>query len=162
MARDVSDREDLLAEGVNLPQRGRVSRTSDDHQWVVGWRNDTAISLFDGADPVFQFNTAGELRRVFLDGQKLAAEARRLVRLVRSSDQAGPMSHTQQPLGSEEQTRVMQCLATSTADLMKVLSCGDVRVETVGIDPHHFLARLNDWLASQAEVQIAHGPGVVG
>lgn len=83
MALDERDREDLLRDGRNMPLRGE--RTIDGVQVVVGFRSRGQLSLFCGADPVFQFNRDRDLRRVFFQGRRFAAEQGRLVELIRSS-----------------------------------------------------------------------------
>ncbi len=162
MTRQLSDREDLLAEGVNLPERGRVTESKTGREWLIGWRDRTAVSLFDGVDPVFQFNRSGQLRRVFLDGQKLAADGGQLTRLTRQSDSAVRMAHDAHVLSTEQRDRVLQCFTASATELEHVLIGGQVRIETVGIAPDAFTERLRSWLARVNRIEIAHGPGVVG
>lgn len=162
MVRHLSDREDLLAEGVNMHERGRVTELATDREWIVGWRDRTAASLFDGVDPVFQFNTSGHLRRVFLDGQKLAANQGGLTRLTRLRDSSGRMTHELHVLSNEERTHVLQRLTASTSALALVLPGNQAKIETMGIASDVFLERLQSWLADMKCVEVAHGPGVVG
>lgn len=162
MTRHLSDREDLLVEGVNLPERGRVTDAKSNRQWIIGWRNHTAASLFDGVDPVFQFNTLGQLRRVFLDDQKMAAQSGRLTRLARRRDSAGRMTHERHVLSSEEGERVLQRLSHCTTALEQTLVGGEAQIETIGITPEGFTERLRSWLGNMNCIEIAHGPGVVG
>ena len=60
MARTEHDREDLLAESVQLTQRGRIIPDDRQHaagqEWIVGWRPSGAMTWFENGDPVFQFN----------------------------------------------------------------------------------------------------------
>lgn len=162
MTRKLSDREDLLVEGVNLPERGRVTDLSSARQWIVGWREQSALSLFDGPDQVFQFNTSGRLRRVFLDGQKLAASAGRLTRLTQRAESPGRMTHQQHVLSSEETHHVLERLSASMIELEQALLGGRTRIETMGITAEALDARLRSWLRDRNCVEIAHGPGVVG
>jgi hypothetical protein len=83
MAREEHDREDLLREATALVRRVEL-RTADEPEPITGgFRRDGALSLFFGADPVYQFNSDGELRRAFLRGKLLKAEQGRLVELTR-------------------------------------------------------------------------------
>src|SRR5262245_41173967 len=93
MARDESEREDLLAEATALVERveivprrtlareyGAVLETGS---IVAGFRANGAMSLFLGEDPVYQFNAAGQLRRAFVNGRLYKAVGGRLVQLER-------------------------------------------------------------------------------
>ena len=70
MARDESDREDLLREATALVERIELAPAdaADDEHIVAGFRRDGALSIYFGADPVYHFNSAGELRRAYCDG----------------------------------------------------------------------------------------------
>lgn len=162
MTRKLSDREDLLVEGVNLPQRGRVTDPSSGRQWIIGWRDPLALSLFDGPDLVFQFNTSGRLRRVFMGGQKLAAVAGQLARMTRQTAAPGRMIHEQHVLSFEDTGAVLQRLVVSKRELNLTWTRGRASVETVGITPVDFASRLRSWLNDSSSIEIAHGPGVVG
>jgi hypothetical protein len=83
MSRRESDREDLLREATALVERAEVEVEGLAEPVVVGFRKDGAASVFFGADPVYQFNSAGELRRAFVDGLLYKAEQGKLVSLQR-------------------------------------------------------------------------------
>lgn len=86
MAREEQDKEDLLREATALIERIELATTTHDgarHSVVVGYRRDGSPSYFFGADPVYQFNAARELRRGFHNGRLLKAEHGRLVELTR-------------------------------------------------------------------------------
>jgi hypothetical protein len=83
MSRSESDREDLLREATALVERAELQVPGYDEPIVVGFRRDGSASFFFGADPVYQFNTAGELRRAFVAGLLYKAEHGRLVALRR-------------------------------------------------------------------------------
>jgi len=80
MARQEGPREDLLAEAVALVERMEVTLASGEPV-VVGFRKDGCASFFFDQDPVYQFNTAGELRRVYYSGLRYKADGRKLVSL---------------------------------------------------------------------------------
>jgi hypothetical protein len=86
MAREESDREDLLREATALRERIEYA-LSDGGTVVVGFRSDGSGSIYFGADPVYQFNRRGALRRAFVRGQLVKAEAGRLVALERRRQQ---------------------------------------------------------------------------
>ncbi|MCM2372387.1 hypothetical protein [Aporhodopirellula aestuarii] len=162
MVRHEADREDLLVEGVNLPERGRISDSRDDHAWVLGWRSPAAVSVFDGVDPVFQFNTSGQLRRVYLDGQKLAAQNGRLSQMVRTVSANGRMTLHPQALSDEQHLRVHDRLAQTKAELLKTLNSGQIIVETIGMEQTEFLERVRRWCDDSLPVQVADSPNVAG
>lgn len=83
MAREESDREDLIREATGLVARIEYQVDFVTEPVVVGFRRDGSISLFFGQARVYQFNAADELRRGYLDGHLLKAEHGRLVRLTR-------------------------------------------------------------------------------
>jgi hypothetical protein len=79
MARKSHDREDLFRDGIQMPIRGRT--LVDGIEVVVGFRAGGAASLYWDQDPVYQFNSQHELRRVFLAGVRYAADRGVLVKL---------------------------------------------------------------------------------
>src|SRR5262245_38318908 len=68
MARQESDREDLLREATALVERAELKVAGEPEPVTVGFRRDGSLSVFFGSVAVYQFNTAGELRRAFADG----------------------------------------------------------------------------------------------
>jgi hypothetical protein len=97
MARNESNREDLLREATALVERielvPKPAESADstiavgDEPIVAGFRADGALSIFFGADPVYQFNAAGELRRAYRDGLLFKAVNCRLVSLRRERNE---------------------------------------------------------------------------
>src|SRR5687768_8047260 len=83
MSRTESDREDLLREATALVERAELQVAGLGEPIVVGFRRDGAASFFFGADPVYQFNAAGELRRAYVGGLLYKAEQGELVALRR-------------------------------------------------------------------------------
>ena len=83
MAREEADREDLLREATALVERVELRLPDEAETVVVGFRRTGGASFFFGADPVYQFNARGELRRAYLAGKLLKAEHGRLVELTR-------------------------------------------------------------------------------
>ena len=81
MAHYESDREDLLRQATALVERAEILLPGLTEPLVVGFRRDGSVSFFFGADPVYQFNAAGELRRAYLDGLLYKADRGRLVQM---------------------------------------------------------------------------------
>jgi hypothetical protein len=83
MARDEELREDLLREATALVVRIELEIDGIDDEIVAGFRRDGAASFYFGQQISYQFNTAGKLRRGYLDGRLYKPEAGRLVQLTR-------------------------------------------------------------------------------
>jgi len=89
MARESKDREDLFAEATALVERVEFSIPAFADRIVAGFRRDGGLSLFFGAETVYQFNSSGELRRAFATGLIYKAERRQLVSLSRVQSEQG-------------------------------------------------------------------------
>lgn len=83
MARQEHQREDLLREAVALVERAELRLPGITEPVVVGFRRDGSASVFFGEEPVYQFNSRGELRRAYNDGLLYKAERGRLASLRR-------------------------------------------------------------------------------
>lgn len=83
MARQESDREDLLREATALVQRAEFQLQNEPEPVVAGFRRDGSFSLFFGSEQVVQFNSASQLRRGYFDGKLLKADKGRLVWMTR-------------------------------------------------------------------------------
>jgi hypothetical protein len=83
MARNESDREDLLREASALVPRGELRVAGFPELLTVGYRVGGALSLYFGQDPVYQFDASGRLRRGFVEGLLYRSEPRTLARLQR-------------------------------------------------------------------------------
>src|SRR5437588_282047 len=74
MARETTDREDLLREATALVERAELAVADWPEPVVIGFRRDGAASIYFGGDPVYQFNARGELRRAFVADRLFKAE----------------------------------------------------------------------------------------
>ncbi|MCA9141289.1 MAG: hypothetical protein H6821_00465 [Planctomycetaceae bacterium] len=83
MARHEQDREDLMREATALVRRVELQVPGGAEPCVAGFRRGGEVSIFVGADPVFQFNNKHELRRGFWNGRLIKAERGVLVQLER-------------------------------------------------------------------------------
>lgn len=161
MARHESDREDLLREATALVERIELARggQSDSEPIVAGFRRDGSLSIYFGADPVYQFNTAHELRRAFAGGRLFKAMKRRLVRLERVR-QHNEVQLVRRELGDSEQAAFVTQMRCHLNDLADNLNAGHLNV--VGQVPANvdILSRVRQWLASHDGLPIAHSPHV--
>ena len=83
MAQHEDDREDLMREAVALPDRVELSVNGFESLITIGFRSNSAMSIFIGADPVYQFDPEGRLRRAFVDGLLYRSQHHTLAMLKR-------------------------------------------------------------------------------
>jgi hypothetical protein len=83
MPREEHDRENLLAEAKALVERVSLAIAGHDEPAVVGFRRDGSASFYFSAQRVYQFTSAGQLRRAFVADLLYKAEGRQLVALHR-------------------------------------------------------------------------------
>jgi hypothetical protein len=168
MAREESDREDLLREATALverielrPANGTAAAGHADaaESIVIGFRANGAISFFFGADPVYQFNAAGELRRAYCDGLLFKAVRGRLVSLERVRTQ-NEVQLLKRELSDDDQTAFVARMRQRLVLLNQELNSGSL--EIVGQVPQHsdILGRVRSWLAEHDATAIADSPRV--
>jgi hypothetical protein len=109
MAIEERDREDLLRDGKMMPLRGETK--IDGKAVVVGFRKGVQMSLYCGADPVFQFNADHQLRRVFFDGQRYAAQNGKLVLLIRETI-GGRVTFAKHSVSAERESEIKKKLSS--------------------------------------------------
>jgi len=136
------DREDLLTEGRNMPWRGEViiERTPV----VIGFRRGGQVSLYCGIDPVFQFNSAPELRRAYFRSTRYRAERCRLIEMQRDK-KGGQVRFESQPTDADRQTEILDSASCWLGHLAANVESSNWRVEGESIPC--FLARLQHWLS---------------
>ena len=83
MARNEVDREDLIREAVALPERVELQLPGFAELITIGFRVTSAMSVFIGQDPVYQFDPEGRLRRAYVAGFLYRSEHSTLARLQR-------------------------------------------------------------------------------
>ena len=134
MAREESDREDLLREATALVERiefAPVGGYTNDHV-VAGFRAGGGLSIYFGSDPSYQFNSHGELRRAFVDGLLVKAERGRLVALKRVR-QARKVDLVQHGLSDSEQADFLANLQQRFRDL--AADCQNNQLRIIGEVP---------------------------
>ena len=83
MARQESDRDDLMGEATALVRRAEWKPLSGVEAVVTGFRRDGSMSLYFGADPVYHFDETGRLKRAFLAGRLYRTQGTTLAELTR-------------------------------------------------------------------------------
>ncbi len=157
-SRRESDREDLLREATALVERAEIRIPNEPEPVVVGFRRDGSASFFFGGDPVYQFNSAGQLRRAYISGLLYKAERGQLVSLRRER------STTEVALVSTElKTNDAQALLKEAHDrlirLQQALKSGAITL--IGQVPTgaNVVERICDWLSNlPAQIDVAAAP----
>jgi hypothetical protein len=161
MAREESDREDLLREATALVERIELAPSdSVCSRIVIGFRAAEALSVFFDADPVYQFNTAGELRRAFLNGKLLKAERGHLISLerVRLPEEVQLVRHE---LTDDQQSALLENMNARLRKLAENLTSD--RHTVIGQVPPDadVLRRVCKWLTNHVTPSIANTPNFV-
>jgi hypothetical protein len=160
MARNQADREDLLREATALIERAELRIPAESESIVAGFRRDGSASFYFGSDPVYQFNSAGELRRAYVAGRLLKAEQGRLVALTRERT-ASEVALVRCDLPQAEQDKLLRHAQSRLQSLAAALIAGEFRL--IGQVPARgdVVARLRQWLRAPAgEIVVARRPNV--
>src|SRR5690349_14124535 len=146
MAHRESDREDLLREATALVERAEIRIPSEPEPVIIGFRRDGAASFFFGAEAVYQFNSAGELRRAYIGGLLYKAERGTLVSLRRQrSDSEVALLRTELP--AEEAQKLLSLACDRLMRLQQALLSDSITL--IGQIPPkaNIMARITAWLA---------------
>jgi hypothetical protein len=158
MAREESQREDLMREATALVERVEISPAGAEPV-VAGFRPDGAFSVFFGEDPAYHFNAAGELRRAYCGGLLLKAAGGRLasLRRERTVDETRLVRHE---LTAAEQCDFMAAMKKRLSELSALL--GTIGFQVAGQVPGDadVLGRVRAWLDVRHEWQVASRPNV--
>lgn len=150
MAINEHDREDLLRDGRMMPLRGEIT-TGDSNVLLVGFRSRGQFSVYDGADRVFQFDQHGLLRRVYFDGQRIAAESGRLVSLQRES-KGGRVQFSRHEITAQQATEIQQAVSKTLSDLRELVD--DDRWRIVGTQRSDFKSLVLEAIAAATDTGI--------
>ena len=145
--RHESDREDLLREATALVERAELLVQVEGEPIVVGFRRDGSLSVFFGPDPVYHFNSTGELRRAYVGGLLYKAESGVLVVLRRERSER-EVALVRRELGTQEAKGLLITARNRLAQLGEVLSRGEFQL--VGQVPADadVAGRVRDWLSA--------------
>ena len=161
MARNEEPREDLLREATATVERVELKIESVDEPILVGFRRDGAASFYFGEKISYQFNTAGQLRRGYLDGRLYKAEAGRLVQLMcrRSQKEVALIRHE---CSEAEQQIFLSSARQSLAALHSALVGS--RITIVGQVPREsdVAGKVRHWLTKHSNpIAFACSPNVI-
>jgi len=160
MARREADREDLLREATALVERVELQIPGWPEPIVCGFRRDGAISFFFGADPVYQFNTSGQLRRAFLQGRIHKAENGHLVALTRERT-ATEVSLVRHECTRAEEEAILNDARSTLTRLHTALTTGTFTISGQVPPNANITPRIEHWLSTLPPVlPIATRPNV--
>lgn len=161
MAREIHEREDLLRDATALVPRIqlRMMGAGKPCEVFAGFRKNGALSLYFDDDPVYHFNSTGELRRAFVDNHLLKAEEGKLIAMQPRRGE------TSTDLVSREMTPEQQQQFCNSA--LKRIAWLHAEIEAehyelVGQMPEtgEALPQLANWLANCEGIPIAQSPRV--
>lgn len=159
MARRESDREDLLREATALVERVELSLDAGQkgRSITAGFRANGAVSIFFGADPVYQFTAAGALRRAYCDGLLFKAVRGRLASMHRVR-QADEVQLVRRDLTNAENRSFLMRMRSQLSELTAAIEGGTFTV--VGQVPVEadVVGRLKAWLTQLDGTRIAATP----
>lgn len=141
-----ADREDLLAEAVNLPERIELEICGIDTPVTIGRNRLGFWSFYFGPEPVYRFDSQMQLRRAVRDGKLYRTQGTTLAELTRVR-----LDHeTQLQRRDLTEANCENLLAEIRADLITVLSdlqSPSIKIlREVGTSPE-FLLELREFLA---------------
>lgn len=160
MAREESDREDLLREATALVERAELRLPDCAEPIVIGFRRDGSGSIYIGGEPVFQFNARGELRRAYWQGQLLKSEAGQLVALTRqrTPDAVELLRH---PLPAAEVAQVLAACRHWLDRIAAAIAAGMIEITGQVPAEGQVLERIESWLKTlPGELKAAQRPNV--
>ena len=160
MARDESNREDLLREATALVERIELMprTTVEAAAIMIGFRVDGALSVFFGEDPTYQFNASCELRRAYCAGLLFKAVNGRLVSLRRERT-ATETQLVRHELTAAEQDDFMASMRVRLSELSALLKT-DTEVRGQIPPDADVLGRVRAWFEQHRELQVARRPNL--
>ena len=159
MAREEQDREDLLRDATALVRRVELSVDGFDQPAFVGFRSNGAASFYFDQDPVYHFNSTGQLRRAFLDGRLLKAEKGHLVGLERRRA-GGEVQLLRHELTDSEAEHLLANLKDLLARLLSDLLQNHFQVIGQVPDSGGVAEQIRDWLTEHPTISIAQSAAV--
>jgi hypothetical protein len=160
MARQPEAREDFLAEATALVERVELRVAGCREPILAGFRRDGSASVLFGEDPVYQFNSAGQLRRVYLRGDLYKAVAGQLVALLREAS-AGRLHLVERPLSRAETEQLLADLRKRLSELTESFAAGEVTVAGQVPADADVVGRVKAWLDTlPGPITIAQTPRV--
>ena len=165
MASQSQDRENLLRDATAFATRVQLLVSWGDRSEVVfaGFRAGGAASFYFDQDPVYHFNTAGQLRRAYVDDFLVKAEAGQLVRLRRQRSKNESVMIRDEMTTDQQQTFCQKAFQQFQELLQVILDERFVlEGQVAATESEQPLDHLTAYLKQLGEIEIADSPGVAG
>ncbi len=161
MARQETDREDLMQEATGLIRRAEWQVPFQADVVVAGFKRNGGCSIYFGADPVYQFDTDGCLRRAFAQGDLWRTQGTTLARLKRerTETESGFQRHD---LTNSELIEFLREVRQRLGVLLTSLDCGAARLLRQVPDEADVTAELVSALRLVLSHEIALAPAIPG
>jgi len=129
MAREESDREDLMREATALVRRAELSYAglADENPVIAGFRRDGRLAVYFGPDPVYQFDEKRRLRRAYAEGFLYRTQGETLARLSRNRTRA-QTELIRYDLNPDELKTFLDSAKTRLLDLREAILAGTVEI----------------------------------
>jgi hypothetical protein len=158
MARKEHAREDFLADATAMVARIELRPTRAAEPVLAGFRPDGSLSLLFGEDPVYQFNSLGQLRRAFVGDRMYKADRQRLLAIERKT-RGGRVQLASEQLPAAVAAEFTASLSDRLSELAAAIATGAVEVVASVPAEADVLARLSAWLAAHGgNIEIAASP----
>lgn len=158
MARQEHEREDLLREAVALVERAELRLPGLAETVVIGFRRDGSPGIYFGGEPVYQFNSRGELRRAYEDGLLYKTERERLASLRRQRV-PGEVQLLRHDLSVEETSHFLARLTQRVANVRDHVRSGAFAVVGQAPAESDVVGRIARWLdALELPPRLASAP----
>ena len=157
MAREESDREDLLREATALVERVELSPVGGGEPIVIGFRSSGALSVFFGGDTAYHFNSNRELRRAYVEGLLYKAEHGQLLSLERIR-QDNQVQLIRRELSADAQAAFLAAMLQTLAAMAYQID--DEELAIVGQVPPEadVVGRALQWLRLATPITVAQSP----
>jgi hypothetical protein len=133
LARIESDREDLMREAVALVWRVELRLAGLSDAVVAGFRRDGCLSIYFGADPYYQFDAEGRLRRARLRNRLFRSQGSTLAQLERvRSERTSELRR--QDLSAESLAQFFQEMRASVSLLRAAIEQPGIVVRQIPVD----------------------------
>lgn len=127
MARQETDREDLMREAVALARRVECEVPGEVDSVISGFRRNRWLSIYFGSDPVYHFDDEGRLRRAFAGGLLFRTQGTTLARLERVRTQSATELQ-RRDLSERELSEFLAAMRTRLEKFVAALDAGVARV----------------------------------